>query len=461
MAARPTKHKAWRGPRRGPFLALSMLLHATLLAALFLWGPQRVKPLAPEQRQARLSAALEQARRKQMQRQVRSLEEIQRKLAAQAGDTQAAADPRAELPSDPQALLKRAQALAEKIQQTQQKTRAAELARLLKIKPEQALAQLQAEEKKAAAARPTAASMKPDTTPPATPAVAIAKLEQQARSVLERQQQREAQRQQGTLITSQRGSQPHPSSAGAAPSGSGKGQGLQADHAGGGASGQGGGDGGGAAGGSATSPGGGFRDPRSYGALSQASAVDGATLRPGAGHVLGAGGPFANRIYLNSWYILGPFEGLSAGSMKEIYPPEVGVDLDAAYEGLGGRVLQWQYQSSAAYPFVPQPRAENAVYFAYAEVMVDAAREVWLEIGADDDSKLWLNDELVWASGNADKPWYRQPFYQLRGSIGQLNLVEGRRRVQLRAGRNTLLFKLYNGIDLMFFAVVINPQINP
>jgi hypothetical protein len=81
-----------------------------------------------------------------------------------------------------------------------------------------------------------------------------------------------------------------------------------------------------------------------------------------------------------------------------------------------------------------------------------------LEIGADDDSKLWLNDELVWVSDAlSDKPWYRQPFYQLDQEIGQLNFVEGRKLVRLRAGRNTLLFKLYNGIDLMFFSVVITP----
>jgi hypothetical protein len=67
---------------------------------------------------------------------------------------------------------------------------------------------------------------------------------------------------------------------------------------------------------------------------------------------------------------------------------------------------------------------------------------------------------LVWTSGNSNKPWYRQPFYQLKDDIGKLNLVEGSQRVKLRAGRNTLLLKLYNGIDLMFFSVVLSP-VNP
>jgi hypothetical protein len=431
----------WRAPRGQPFLVLSLLLHAGLLLALFIWGHKPVKPMPPEQRQARMTVALEQARRTQMQRQVRSLQEMQQALLAKAGEAgeranegESTSEPMASLPTDPQALLQRAQALADRIKQTEQKTRAAELARLLKIQPEAALAQIKAEEKKQAAANPAPA--------PKTPAAAIAQLEQQARSALERQQQREKQRdqqrEQGTLLMADNKATNRATN---------QAQNNPADPAQG-----------------APAGGGGFSDPRVYGAMLKSADINGQTLRVGAGRVLGPGGPAATRVYLNSWYILGPFEGLSSDSLKEIYPPEVGggagVDLDAAFEGLRGRVLQWQYQSSAAYPFVPQPRAENAVYFAYTEIMVDEAREVWLDIGADDDSKLWLNDALVWTSGNSNKPWYRQPFYQLKDDIGKLNLVEGSQRVKLRAGRNTLLLKLYNGIDLMFFSVVLSP-VNP
>ncbi len=463
MAARFASGDGWRVPRGRPYLALSLALHAALLGALYLWGPQPAKPLPPEQRQARMTAALEQARRTQMQRQVRSLQEMQQKLAATAGEKpkegESAGDPQAALPTDPQALLQRAQALADRIKQTEQKARAAELARLLKIKPEAAVAQIKAEDKKQTAANPPPV--------PKTPAEAIARLEQQARSALERQQQRDKQREQGTLLTAQNATGTKP------PTGptdkardANTGAGLSAGSSSSGSSSQGtgGASSGGQAGAGLPSAGGGFSDPRVYGAMLKSSDINSQTLRVGAGRVLGPGGPVATRVYMNSWYILGPFDGVSAASLQEIYPPEVGggagVDLDAAYEGFRGRVLQWQYQTSAAYPFVPQPRAENAVYFAYTEVMVDEAREVWLEIGADDDSKLWLNDELVWTSGIGNKPWYRQPFYTLKDDINKLNLVEGTQRVKLRAGRNSLLLKLYNGIDLMFFSVVVSP-INP
>jgi hypothetical protein len=448
--------RTWRAPRPPPFLALSIALHLALLAGLYTLGTYRTQqPATQAQQRARVSAALDAARRTQMKRQVRALEEMQRKLAQQAGDNDAATPTLDDLPDDPQALLQRAQQLAEKIKLTEQKTRAAELARLLKITPEAALAKLKAQEP------PTPkAAVQP-------PAATIAQLEQQARSALEKQQQRQQQREQGALIAARSDATraaPATKLAAGGPAGANAGAnagaqaGAAAGRSGSGSSGS-GGSGGGTAGGSGPSgAGSGFSDPRQYGAMVQASALDASTLRAGHGRVWGAGGPLANRIYLDSWYILGPFEGLGSGSLQELYPPESGaVDLDAAYEGLGQRVLTWNLQTNAAYPFVPQPRAENSVYFAYTEIRVDAAREVWLEVGADDDSKLWLNDELVWTSGSGNKPWYRQPFYTLKTDIQQLNLVEGRRRVKLKTGRNRLLFKLYNGIDLMFFAVVVSP----
>ena len=103
----------------------------------------------------------------------------------------------------------------------------------------------------------------------------------------------------------------------------------------------------------------------------------------------------------------------------------------------------------------PISPAEDAVFYAWTKLRVDRDTTVWLDIGADDDSRLWLNDTLVWASGDQDKAWYHRPFHALGPAIAAYDLVEGRRRVTLHAGRNTLLFKLYNGIDLMFLSVVI------
>jgi hypothetical protein len=107
---------------------------------------------------------------------------------------------------------------------------------------------------------------------------------------------------------------------------------------------------------------------------------------------------------------------------------------------------------------VPEPRHANAVYYAATELHSDRERDVWLELGVDDDAKLWLNDELVWTSSPiADKPWYRAPFYNLSERLAQQNLVEARVPVRLQQGPNRLLLKLYNGVDLTFFSVHVSP----
>ena len=78
-------------------------------------------------------------------------------------------------------------------------------------------------------------------------------------------------------------------------------------------------------------------------------------------------------------------------------------------------------------------------------------------IGADDDSKMWFNDRLVWISSRVDdKPWYRQPFYRQRTALATRNLSEGQRKLHFHKGRNTILFKLYNGVNLMFYSVVLS-----
>jgi hypothetical protein len=201
----------------------------------------------------------------------------------------------------------------------------------------------------------------------------------------------------------------------------------------------------------------GFSDSRAYGAFLAPPLVDANAARAGGGRTLGAGGPFANRIVLDTWYVIGPFAGHGRGSIDAIYPPERGVDLDAVFYGKNDEAVRWNWQQDAGYPFVPRPRAENAVYYAYTEVMADRDMDMWMDIGADDDSKLWFNERLVWISGDGDKPWYRTPFYSLDTELATRNLTEGQRKLHFHKGRNTVLLKLYNGMNLMFFSVVLAP----
>jgi hypothetical protein len=184
--------------------------------------------------------------------------------------------------------------------------------------------------------------------------------------------------------------------------------------------------------------------------------VDVATLHTAAGRVFGAGGTYAERVYLDSWYVIGPFAGKGDESMQAAYPPEDDVDLDAVYPGPEGRTLAWRFTSRGFYPFIPPDRREDGVYYAWTELRVDADRDVWLSIAADDDSMMWLDERLVWVSSPGDKPWYHPPYYLRDELVGSLSLAEGRRRVHLAAGVHRLLFKLHDRDDRSFFSVVLS-----
>ena len=185
--------------------------------------------------------------------------------------------------------------------------------------------------------------------------------------------------------------------------------------------------------------------------------LDLARVHTGAGRVIGAGGAFANRVYLDSWYVIGPFEARGEDAFETVYPPEENVDLEGSYRGQGGRLLAWRYASRGFYPFVPPDRAERAVYYAYTELRLEEGRDLWLSLAADDDSMLWLDGRLVWRSERRDKPWYRPPYYLPDEQVASLALAEGERKVHLEAGVHRLLLKLYNDRDRAFFSVVAAP----
>jgi hypothetical protein len=413
--------------RRHPFISGSLALHLLLAAGLHAAGPHSLRRQQLAQDQARVAPALEAARRAQMQHHLDRLERLDRELNAEAPELPASAVP-----------LERAKALVARVERAEQRDRAQALARLLKIKPEAALAQVKAED--ARRLQPLAAD----------PAQALAQLDRRAREAADKLHERERRQAEGHRVD---GAMAHAGGAGG-----GQGRGIDKGGEGGGGGGQGRGRSAGRGDGEATASIGGVGEPeRQYSAAAPPPVLD-SMRRPqlhlAEGRSFGPGAPFANRVYLDRWLVAGPFAARNSRALDEVHPPELAVDLDAVYAGKYG-VVGWQAQHSASYPFVPEPRDADALYYAATEVRVDRDTDVWLDIGADDDCKLWVNDELVWVSGNADKPWYHRPFYRLEEALSRYALVEGRVRVTLRAGRNTLLLKLYNGVDLMFFSVVV------
>lgn len=407
--------------QRHPFLLGSLALHAALLAGLYLSGPYSLRQRQHAHDEPRMAAALDAGRRAQMQRHLQRLEALARELQVSA-PTAAGAEP-----------LQRAQALAERIEQAEQLARAGRLSALLGIGPAEALKRIQTED----------ASRRRALPPPDT-AHALAHLEHRARSAAERMREQARRQATGHRLVSEAKGRRAGVQAGTAAGAARAGEGAR-----------GGATGGARGGGEPTASVGGVGEPqRIYDGAARVPVVDAPPLRLATGRSFGPGARYAKRIFLDRWNVVGPFAANGSRALMEVLGPELAVDLDALYQGKHG-VVGWTAQHSATYPFVPEPREPDAIYYASTELRVERDTEVWLDVGVDDDAKLWLNDDLVWESGNGDKPWYRRPYYRLDEDLARYALVEQRIRVTLRAGRNTLLLKLYNGVDLTFFSVVV------
>lgn len=164
----------------------------------------------------------------------------------------------------------------------------------------------------------------------------------------------------------------------------------------------------------------------------------------------------ADRIYLHSWYVMGPFPWDASDGLNKAWPPERTINLDARYLGKGGKLLRWRFYQASDYPYIPPPASEMAVYYAYTELRSDRPRDVWLALGSDDDSKLWVNNQVVWQSNSRGKPWYGRGGYRYLSRMNQdWNLTESYRKVHLKKGINRFLFKLTNRDREYFMSVVM------
>lgn len=153
------------------------------------------------------------------------------------------------------------------------------------------------------------------------------------------------------------------------------------------------------------------------------------------------GGIPAKWMYVNSWYVIGPFPNPNRVNLRRKFPPESVIDLDATYPGKDGKMVGWRFmqaQSSVrewwGAPFKARVKLNGdhqyEIWYAYAEVFSDTEGDVWFAVGSDDRSDVWLNGQPVWGSSNKLKPW---------------QISEGFRLVHLKRGRNRILMRVENG----------------
>lgn len=187
----------------------------------------------------------------------------------------------------------------------------------------------------------------------------------------------------------------------------------------------------------------------------------------GSGNVFGlpgrrvlARGPSPAWVYIDSWYIIGPFDNTRRANVDRKFPPETTVDLNATYPGKNNVPVRWEFQQAGQVNVMPRFSSYNArvrlpelddqsnyqnnlqyvIYYAYSELWFERECELMIAVGSDDYSKLWINDQLVWVSGKRLKPW---------------KIDEGYRKVRFRQGVNRVLYRVENGNNRTEFSLAL------
>jgi len=154
-------------------------------------------------------------------------------------------------------------------------------------------------------------------------------------------------------------------------------------------------------------------------------------------------GAGAKWMFIDSWYIIGPFPNPARRDIDTKFPPDSVIDLDASYPGKNGELVHWRFKQSPTAGIHPPEEQPYAIYYAYTTLWFDEPRDMWIAIGSDDFSKIWINDMLVWASGRVQKPW---------------GPGEGFRKVHFKKGLNRILDRVENGQNGCMYSVMLNMQ---
>lgn len=156
-------------------------------------------------------------------------------------------------------------------------------------------------------------------------------------------------------------------------------------------------------------------------------------------------------LYLDTWYVIGPWPNSDTTTFEPVHPPEQEINLDARYEGsiyteeqaqLDARrnidrgyspglprQLRWKFtQSDGARLVVPDERG-NSTYYAYTDVFFEEAQEMLVSMGTDDSGRLWINGLPV-GQDKGLSPWA---------------IDETVRKVYFQKGYNPILVRLENG----------------
>ena len=135
--------------------------------------------------------------------------------------------------------------------------------------------------------------------------------------------------------------------------------------------------------------------------------------------------------FLTDWYIVGPFDNKDEKGYAPSYPPENGVDRNATYDGVNGRVAWSPISTEHDYGVVDIAKSvaplKGVVMYLTTDFVSDRGGEVEFRIGTPNALKVWVNGQLVFA---------REEYH--RGMF----LDQNKMSVTLKRGKNQILMKL-------------------
>jgi len=154
-------------------------------------------------------------------------------------------------------------------------------------------------------------------------------------------------------------------------------------------------------------------------------------------------------LYLDTWYVIGPWPVNYKDKFGTPHPPEYEVDFDAIYTD--GKFadkpahpyheMRWQFIQSDQMAIQPPRVFGGETWYAYTEVYSDKDRDMLLAVASDDWAKVWLNDQVVWEDAK----------------MSAYDPGENLRRVTFQHGYNRVLIRVGNGPRQIAWSVLISP----
>jgi hypothetical protein len=146
-------------------------------------------------------------------------------------------------------------------------------------------------------------------------------------------------------------------------------------------------------------------------------------------------------ISVNDWYCIGPFPNPGRREVDTRFPPDSVIDLDASYRGMDGKMVSWEFVKSPAMLVSPPDEREYGIYYFHTELWFEEAMDLWVAVGSDDNSRIWVDDKMIWLSAYELKSW---------------RVDEGFRKVHFKQGHNKVLVRLENGWHACEFSFLLH-----